>query len=321
MDSRFLTVIKTVCVVITVLLIGGIAVGFYVESVEDKKRSDKWDELYQRALPYNLQKWELEKELANLREDSAVYDSVSQFLVGFLVSTAEDIDLVKSLSEEYGFVPTVVIDCGLTFDQVDRCLKNIPDGWEIMLHTEEFSPDNTDGIKNLKAYLESKGSTVSEIFFLRYGYNVKANIEAVTAMNFRGFTGYHQYPSSGRYSNGNMRIDYSFLKSDDADIDTRVEYCYSVKVDMIFTFDMESLSLGAMSEKTVRATLDKLKKLTESSDCEFSTAAEVIAYYDELARVSTEKSDAFQLRANEINAQINELNIIIENIFNELNEN
>ncbi|MCC8029589.1 MAG: hypothetical protein LIO75_07330 [Lachnospiraceae bacterium] len=316
MYERRSRVIGIICVVICALLAGILVYMVYTNNRNRQAQSEAMTALQEEARPYEVELQNLKSELASL-EDSVSYTSEeAEIMVGFVVSDVSDLSFIEEQAADYGFSPVIIIDCTMDMDVIEEILETADESWEIMLYASDFPEEVNDSILSVISCLESMNREHCGVFFLRGDYSTDSNIQLLADDGFIGYTDYNsETPKAGQAEDGSVYFDYSYVNSTGTMMSSRVSALYSSKSSILVAISMASINFGTLTEADAVNILDSLQTYTENDDCSFSTVAAVVEEYSAVNELETERQADYEKQTAEIQARIDELEEIIDEIY------
>ncbi|MCD7846918.1 MAG: hypothetical protein LUG49_02625 [Oscillospiraceae bacterium] len=317
--NRVTKIRNVVCIVFSVLLAGTLAYMIHTNNQEQKIREEAIEELQTEARPYEIELRKLEDELEDL-ENITYSSEKAEIMIGFIISDLADISYIENKSEVYGFEPVLIIDCEMDLTSVESFI-NAADNWEIMLYADNFSASTNDSVLIVMDYLNSIEREHTGVFLIRNSSMNTVTLQLIKDDGFIGYTTYHESaPQSGQTSDGYVYFDYVRIASDDSfdSMSNYLSWLYANKTSMLLAFDMESINSGNAAEESVINLIDIAKSYIEYDDCSFSTVAEVVAELQQINQTEEDLKTSNEERIEEIRERIDELEIIIQEIYSKI---
>ena len=302
-------------ILILVLLLSMLIGLFVWVYVDEKLTEESWSAAIAEAEPYEREKRELEQELNELKETLKYSSDEMRLMIGFLVSDTDDYSYIRLKSEEYGFNPVIVLDCMSDVDHIASLVEAADAKWEIMLYADSFSSDVAESAKIAKAKIAFLNRSDTGIFLLRRDLDTVSNVASLLDGGFIGYTTYQNSPYFGQNENGSVYIDYSYVRQNTTAIFDRIQTCYYAKSSSLIVLDMDGIAKEDLTEDDVIQILNEVRTTAEKDDCSISTVSEVVAELSQINQIKAEAQAAYDIRAAEIEARINELDKITRNIY------
>ncbi len=263
---------------------------------------------------------QLESEL-NALQDSADETEVeteteeaeyARAMVGFCMSTAEDVEFISSLAEEYGFTPVVVLNCKDDIEDVKSYIDATADrDWEYMLTGTPFTDEMNENILLTLDYLEESGLEDSGFFLLRTSDNGSSKRLMLKEDGFEGYTLYSDTPISGvSDETGMLYFSYAYVQTFGTSLDAQIEYLTQSCSAMITVFDMGNVNSGKLTETEVRSGLDSIYSRVEAERLVVTTVretADAIAASAASAQAESEASTEDEAYEQELQERIDRL--------------
>ena len=108
-----------VIIVCSVLLIGL----SWMNRQQERQRLAQMRALQQQAAPYEQEIREIQSELDRREKAISANSDISGAVPCFRIPSAKDIELVKELSTDYPFTPTILLDCSLDKETLQDIIK------------------------------------------------------------------------------------------------------------------------------------------------------------------------------------------------------
>ncbi len=308
-----------VCAVLSILLAGVIVFMFCTENKKENARVAAVQAVVEEVPSYEKELQDLRSELSNLQDRISYSSEEAEIMVGFVASGVSDFDYIADTASAYHFFPVLIIDCTMEMDAIKDMIKTADESWEIMLYAPTFSEEINADILSVMACLENEGKEHTGVFFLRSDYSTDANIQMLKEDGFLGYTSYHsESPEAGQRENGVVYFDYSYLSTSGTSVVRRISAMYDNRASMIFALDMNSINNGALAEAYVTELFDTLQGYAEKENCSFSTMGNVISELSEVNSIEAVNQGSYKEQAAEIQAQINEMEERINELYNKL---
>ena len=279
-----------VIIVCSALLIGL----SWMNRQQERRRLAQMRALQQQAAPYEQEIREIQSELTEREKAISANTDISGAIPCFRISSAKDIEVVKKLSADYAFTPTILLNCSLdketlrdTAEEVQKMIAEYTTGWEpiVLLRNQADTQENRAllaqrGYQTLFRYrTDLDDGTQDEILYLPYGF-----LRATT--------------SSSRLT------------------DTLV----SAHTSMAICFDLDGLHDHTLAEKDITDCLNVLDQYVSEETLEYrdaDTAFLVLAQKEG----KTERGKAeFDRYAQQQEARLKELREIVSEIYSHWDE-
>lgn len=313
MESHVIrNIICAVLSVVVLVVFGLLAYNYKANSSDEKSRLEA---AIAEAKPYEDEVTSLKRAISSATDDFYDTSETARFVIGYIISSDDDITFAEEQAAEYGFEPVLVLDCSGTLTSLQRlALTASGSGHEIMLAASAFTAESNETIKSLMTYMDQRGIAYSEIFLLRTDYYSDENVELIISDGFSGYTVYNSTPTAGVNEDGYITFDYSYLTAD-ATSYTRFSSSYSNYASMVIAFGMDSYRGGTLTKGFMETLLGTISSYSENDDCEFSTLSQVVENLLKENESMEEKQAEFDAYIAECEARIDELEDIIAEIY------
>ncbi len=267
--------VNAICAILSVVVLivfGALAYNYISVASAGKSRLES---AVSEAKPYEDELSELRKALAEGDYIPVERSETARFIIGYVISTEDDILYAENQASEYGFEPVLILDCtGDLYGLESLALTAGASGCEIMLTASTFTEETNSTVRSLLFYMSENLIDCSDVFLLRYEYYSEALLEMLISDGFAGYTVYNSDPYSGVTDDGYIMLDYSYLTEDTSSYN-RFASSYSNMASIIIAIDMDSIRKGTLTEGFVATLLSILSSYAENDDCEFSGIADV----------------------------------------------
>ncbi len=311
-------IISIIAIILSIVLFSSI-IAF---EIKDKNNTDtKFESLNLQASPYKMELTELKRELTTVNSEYYYVSDKAKLMLGFILSQRSDVGRVKDLSEQYGFTPVFILNCTDDLSTVKYIIGGIGKNSDIMLYLPTLEPTDWEKAKAVKEYLASVNKPDNGILLIHDKDPDYPPLEQLTEYGFIGYTTYRDEPISNQLDDGTVYFEYTYLKPENFPegsveaFDERLKIWYESKAAMICVFTIKDINNKSFSTELITAVFDSLKVYTEYTDCDYSTATEVIT---ELSGINLKKAEYKAKKAErtaEINKRIDELEQIINSIY------
>lgn len=242
---------------------------------------------------------EKEAALAELTNDQSDDQTVTAaptdtVAVAYYASKVSDFDLIEEQASAYGFSPVLVADSSTSSEVTDKAQEL---GYEIVLTEYPFDAD-----KAAKTY----GTLPSVAFLLRDGDDKEANLKKLADI---GYTSVFRYVDRdiSKSPDGLTSIGYYMVSSDKVSSGKTAEEALKAvakdDANLLLVFNMQKLSAGTLSKKTITAQLDTLQSMTEDSQLSYGTASQLVTSVSEEAQANAEAIETQQKELDEYKAE------------------
>ncbi|MCD7785838.1 MAG: hypothetical protein LUH18_09770 [Oscillospiraceae bacterium] len=301
---------------VIVLVVFGVMAYRYRSNASDEKA--RLEAAIAEAKEYEDEVTKLKRSITSAADSLTDTSETARFVVGFVITSEEDMIYVEDKATEYGFEPVIVLDCvdDLTVLQTLAATASSYEH-EIMLTASVYTTEINETVAAMMSYMSGAGIDYSDIFLLRSDYSSDSAVEMVISDGFAGYTVYNSSPTSGITSDGYITFDYSYLTVDSTSF-TRFSSSYSNLASMIIAIDIDSIRSGTLTETFISMLLSTIATYSENDDCEFSTIANVRESLIRENQTLEERMVDYEAYVAECEARIDELEELIAEIYAQL---
>ncbi|MCD7847982.1 MAG: hypothetical protein LUG49_08170 [Oscillospiraceae bacterium] len=301
--------------VIVLVVFCVLAYNYKSKSSDDKSRLEA---AVAEAKVYEDEVTALKRSITAAADDLADKSETARFVIGYVISSDDDITHAEEQGAEYGFEPVLVLDCVDSLVELEALAYSASNtGHEIMLTASVFTSETNETVQSLISYMSANGIEYSDIFLLRSDYYSDASLEMIIADGFAGYTVYNTTPTAGLTSDGYVTFDYSYLTVDSTSY-TRFSSSYSNMASMMIAVDMDSVRAGTLTEGFITTLLSTLSIYAENDNCEFSSIADVENALLTANETAEQRQAEYEAYVAECEERIAELEEIIAEIYAQL---
>ena len=312
---------KILCILASVLLAVFLLGAFLQERDRQRAQAEAVAAVIAEAAVYEAELAEIEDALAEMAAAIPYTLETTQILIAFELSDPADLTYFQSQAEKYGFSPILVLDCTETLPTLLSCLDAAGEtGWEIMLFADSFSETVNENVLSVREALTSRGMADTGVFLLRMDSASEQNIQTLIDDGFLGYTIYSENPTAGYTGEGIFYFDYSYMRTPNETINSRLSLAYANKCPMLVLFEMESVGNGALPESYVVSVLELAATFAGYADAEFSTVAQVLSSLETMRQIEAQRQSAYDAYAALQQSRIDALTARIAEIQSKLAE-
>ena len=302
--------------VLSLIVLAVLCIMMYSYSVNTSEQKARLEAAVAEAEAYENEANELRRSISSAQvEFLSDTSGIAQFVVGFVISSEDDIAYAEDKADEYDFEPVLLLNCNYELTELESLsVLASGTGHEIMLTASVFTSDTNETVTSLLSYMKRNSIECSDIFLLRSDYYSDSSLEMLISDGFAGYTVYNTTPVSGITDDGYITFDYSFLTVDSSSY-TRFSSSYSNLSAMIVAVDMDSMRSGTLTESFVTSLLNTLSSYAGNEDCEFATVSEVTESLLAEDEEYKEKLAEYEAYVYECKLRIEELEELIAEIY------
>lgn len=292
----------------------------YRDRRTERRRKLAMEEVRNEAGIYESELAEIRSGLLRKKAELEAAADCGKLLVGYCMSSKEDISLIKEQAQEYGFEPVAVLDCTMEVERLEDILDGLQgEGYEIMLTGTPFSEEVLDTADRVRALLPEYGLDGQVSFLLRGSDDTEENLDGLCGRGYTGLARFDPAASGGLTEEGTPYITYSFLH-DNSQLTGGIDLVIENKSAMIVVFDLNSVESGSLKEEDMATTLKYIQKQADKEKLVYSSvsaALEEIKAGDDLLRIRRQNYEEY---VKEQQKRIDELEEKIHEVYSRVNE-
>lgn len=304
-----------VIIVCSALLIGL----SWMNRQQERRRLTQMRALQQQTAPYKQEIRKIQAELNERKKALSTSTDLSGAVPCFEISSAKEIELVKKLSADHAFTPTILLNCSLDKETLRDIIKaSAAENYDFVLFIRSMQDDTLDTAADLQEMIAEYTTGWEPIVLLQNQEDTQTN-QALLAQ--------HGYQTLFRYStdldDGTqdeiLYLPYGFLLATTSSsrlTDTLV----SAHTSMAVCFDLDKLHDHTLAEKDITDCLNVLDEHVSEKKLEYrdaDTAFWVLAQKE--GRTERAKAE-FDRYAQQQKARIKELRDIVSEIHSHWDE-
>lgn len=304
-----------VIIVCSVLLIGL----SWMNRQQERRRLAQMRALQQQAAPYEQELREIQSELDKREKAISVNTDISGAVPCFRISSAKDIEVVKKLSADYAFTPTILLNCSLDKETLRDIIKaSAAENYDFVLFIRSMQDDTLDTAAELQEMIAEYTARWEPIVLLRNQADTQENRALLAQRGYQTLFRYRTDLDDGTQDEI-LYLPYGFLRATTSSsrlTDTLV----SAHTSMAICFDLDGLHDHTLAEKDITDCLNVLDEYVSEETLEYrdaDTAFLVLAQKEG----KTERGKAeFDRYAQQQEARIKELRDIVSEIYSHWDE-
>ena len=286
---------------------------------QERRRLAQMRALQQQAAPYEQEIREIQSELDKREKAISANSDTSGAIPCFEISSAKDIELVKELSADYAFTPTILLNCSLDKEVLRDIIKaSAAENYEFVLFIRSMQDDTLDTVADLQEMIAEYTTGWEPIVLLRNPEDTQANRALLAQRGYQALFRYRTNLDDGTQDEI-LYLPYGFLRATTSSsrlTDTLV----SAHTSMAICFDLDNLHDNTLAEKDITNCLNVLDEYVSEKKLEYrdaDTAFLVLAQKEG----KTERAKAeFDRYAQQQEARIKELRDIVSEIYSHWDE-
>lgn len=304
-----------VIIVCSVLLIGL----SWMNRQQERRRLAQMRALQQQAAPYEQEIREIQSELDRREKAISANSEISGAIPCFEISSAKDIEVVKELSADYAFTPTILLDCSLDKETLRDIIKaSAAENYDFVLFIRSMGDDTLDTVAELQEMIAEYTAGWEPIVLLRNQADTQENRALLAQRGYQTLFRYSTDLDDGTQDEI-LYLPYGFILATTSSsrlTDTLV----SAHTSMAICFDLDNLHDHTLAEKDITDCLNVLDEYVSEKALEYrdaDTAFLVLAQKEG----KTERGKAeFDRYAQQQEARIKELRDIVSEIYSHQDE-
>ncbi len=242
---------KKVSVVVLVILTLLLAILLLVNRQQEQSQTAHLQRLRKEAAPY-------EQEIRDIRSDlkdkyrALHYDfGTAGTAFGFVLTSAEEIEIVKETVKEYTFTPTIILDCSLDQNTLENIVQKASyEGYDVLLAGMTWNAEVLETADAIKAILPQYGYDQTPAFFLRRTADTEENRNWLQQHGYQHLVRYSDTLQSMMITAENVSLSYGFIRSEAA-CSNFIQLVLSGRAITLMSMDFADLRNGTMTKQTI----------------------------------------------------------------------
>ena len=304
-----------VIIVCSVLLIGL----SWMNRQQERRRLAQMRALQQQAAPYEQEIRKIQSELDKREKAISANTDISGAIPCFEISSAKDIEVVKELSADYAFTPTILLDCSLDKETLRDIIKaSAAENYKFVLFIRSMGDDTLDTVADLQEMIAECTTGWEPIVLLRNPDDTQENRALLAQRGYQTLFRYRTDLDDGTQGEI-LYLPYGFLRATTSSSHLTTTLV-SAHTSMAICFDLDNLHNHTLAEKDITDCLNVLDEYVSEKKLEYrdaDTAFLVLAQKEG----KTERAKAeFDRYAQQQKARIKELRDIVSEIYSHWDE-
>ena len=304
-----------VIIVCSAILIGLL----WANHQQEQRRLAQMSALQQQAAPYEQEIRELQSELDKREKAIFANTDTSGAIPCFKASSVEDVEVVKRLSADDSFVPTILLDCAMDEGELYHIIEaSAAENFDFVLLIFSMNENTLDTIDDLQKKIAGYNAAWEPVLLLRHSDDTETN---------RALLEEHGYQNVFRYSdtledgiqNEMLYLPYGFLRSTTSS-NRLTEMLVAAHTSMAIGFDLDDLRDNTLTEKNITDCLNTLDERVSAKVLEYrdiNTAFSVLAQKEGKSERAKAEFDRY---AQQQEMRIEELWDIVNEIYSHWDE-
>ena len=305
-----------------ILLAAALGGVLFMAGKEEQDAAARMTALQAQVSPYEAEIKQLRVELEARREWAGYWSDCGMAMIGFRVVSPEDAAAVKQYALQYGCLPVIVLDASLGQNTLMEILQSLRGtGYEVVLTASgTFNEAAREQAGSLRQELGTYGLKDTGGFLLRGDDNTAANLTALAADGYACGIVHSATLENDTLESGLVCLNYSFIKSGQTALDTRVEQMTSTKQALLTIFDMGSVADGSLEEADILSDLNLIQEGVSDGTLRYCTVSEAITAVKNAESVLAARQADYEIYAAEQQARIDALQVTVDGIYSRWNE-
>lgn len=304
-----------VIIVCSALLIGL----SWMNRQQERRRLAQMRASQQQAAPYKQEIREIQSELNKREKAISTSTDISGAIPCFEISSAKDIELVKELSADYAFTPTILLNCSLDKETLRDIIKaSAAENYDFVLFVRSMGDDTLDTAADLQEMIAEYTIGWEPIVLLRNPDDTQENRALLAQRGYQTLFRYRTDLDDGTQDEM-LYLPYGFLRATTSS-SRLTDTLISAHTSMAICFDLDNLHDNTLAEKDITNCLNVLDEYASKKKLEYrdaDTAFLVLAQKEG----KTERAKAeFDRYAQQQEARIKELRDIVSEIYSHWDE-
>lgn len=304
-----------VIIVCSALLIGL----SWMNRQQERRRLAQMRASQQQAAPYKQEIREIQSELNKREKAISTSTDISGAIPCFEISSAKDIELVKELSADYAFTPTILLNCSLDKETLRDIIKaSAAENYDFVLFIRSMGDDTLDTAADLQEMIAEYTIGWEPIVLLRNPDDTQENRALLAQRGYQTLFRYRTDLDDGTQDEM-LYLPYGFLRATTSGsrlTDTLV----SAHTSMAICFDLDNLHDNTLAEKDITDYLNVLDEYVSEKKLEYrdaDTAFLILAQKEGKTERAKAEFDRYEQQQK---ARIKELRDIVSEIYSHWDE-
>ena len=304
-----------VIIVCSALLIGL----SWMNRQQERRRLAQMRASQQQAAPYKQEIREIQSELNKREKAISTSTDISGAIPCFEISSAKDIELVKELSADYAFTPTILLNCSLDKETLRDIIKaSAAENYKFVLFIHSMQDDTLDTAADLQEMIAEYTTGWEPIVLLRNPDDTQENRALLAQRGYQTLFRYRTDLDDGTQDEI-LYLSYGFIRSTTSS-SRLTEMLVSAHTSTAICFDLDNLHDNTLAEKNITDYLNVLDEYVSEKKLEYrdaDTAFWVLAQKEGKTERAKAEFDRYEQQQK---ARIKELRDIISEIHSHQDE-
>ena len=310
---------KTFTVGVIVLCAVLLAVPLWMKRQQENRRQEHMSTLKQQAAPYEREIRAIQSELNKRKNAISANTDTSGAIPCFNISSAEDVATVKKLCAGYAFTPTILLNCSLEQESLNRIIEaSAAENYDFVLYVRTMQEDTLDTMAQLQETIAKYNPAWKPAVLLHGQEDTKQNQALLAEHGYRTLFRYNNELDDGAQDEM-LYLAYGFIRAG-TDTSWLTDLLIDTHSSMAICFDLDGLQKNTLAEKDITDCLDVLDKHLSAGVLEYrdvQTAFLVLAQKEGRTEQARAEFDQY---AQQQEARIEELEGIVKEIYSHWEE-
>ena len=275
--------------------------------------------LKQQAAPYEREIQAIQSELNKRKNAISANTDTSGAIPCFNISSAEDVATVKELCAGYAFTPTILLNCSLEQESLNRIIEaSAAENYDFVLYVRTMQEDTLDTMAQLQETIAKYNPAWKPAVLLRRQEDTKQNQALLAEHGYRTLFRYNNELDDGAQDEM-LYLAYGFILAK-TDTSWLTDLLIDTHTNMAICFDLDGLQTNTLAEKDITDCLDMLDERLSAGVLEYrdvQTAFLVLAQKEGRTEQAQAEYDQY---AQQQEARIEELEGIVREIYSHWDE-
>lgn len=304
-----------VIIVCSALLIGL----SWMSRQQERRRLAQLRALQQQAAPYEQEIREIQSELDKREKAISANTDISGVIPCFRISSAKDIEVVKKMSADYAFTPTILLNCSLDKEVLRDIIKAAAaENFDFVLFIRSMQDDTLDTVAEVQEMIAEYTPVWQPVVLLRNPEDTDANRALLAQRGYQTLFRYRTELDDGTQDEI-LYLPYGFILATTSS-SRLTTTLVSAHTSMAICFDLDNLHDNSLAEKDITDYLNVLDEYVSEKKLEYrdaDTAFFVLAQKEGRTERAKAEFDRYEQQQK---AQIKELRDIVSEIYSHQDE-
>lgn len=310
---------KTFTVGVMILCAVLLAVPLWMKRQQENRRQAHMSTLKQQAAPYEREIRAIQSELNKRKNAISANMDTSGAIPCFIISSAEDVATVKKLCAGYVFTPTILLNCSLEQESLNRIIEaSAAENYDFVLYVRAMQEDTLDTMAQLQETIAQYNPAWKPAVLLRRQEDTKQNQALLAEHGYRTLFRYNNELDDGAQDEM-LYLAYGFILAK-TDTSWLTDLLIETHTSMAICFDLDGLQTNTLAEKNITDCLDVLDKHLSAGVLEYRDAQTAFLVLAQKEGRTEQAQAEYDQYAQQQEARIEELEGIVKEIYSHWEE-